>query len=120
MDEFMKMDLFFFVSTFAVLVLVVLASLVTYYLVQIVRNVRDITDTIKKEAEDTVRDLRALRIDVREGVKKVNEYRRVFMGVNILRGLTNMVQVFAERDDAPAEAPKRRRQKKRVLEKEGE
>lgn len=116
----MKMDLFFFVSTFAVLIFLVLASLIAHYIIQILRNVRDITTVVKKEAEDTVRDFRELRADVREGVKKVEEYRRVFMGVNILRGLTNMVQVFAERDVVPAEKPKRRRQSKRVTTKEGE
>ncbi|MBP9749446.1 MAG: hypothetical protein KBD21_01850 [Candidatus Pacebacteria bacterium] len=120
MDSFMKMDIFFAVTTFAVLVLLVLATLIAYYVVQVARNLRDITRAVKDEAEDTIQDFRALRADVRAGVKKVDEYRRVFMGVNILRGITNMVQVFAERDSGPADVPKRRRQKKRAPDTEGE
>jgi hypothetical protein len=70
MDEFLKMDIFFFVATLAT---VVIAALIAWALVRIVRilgKVEDITDSAAAEAELLRGDIGTLRENVKsEGLK---------------------------------------------------
>jgi hypothetical protein len=115
MDEFLKMDIFFFVATFGILILSILVSLVLYYVVRIVKNVHEISEVVKKETHDTMQDFRVLRKEVREGVHTAKEYTKAFAGANILRGITNIVHAFTENT---ATTPKRPPAKKRKTKKE--
>lgn len=51
METLMKADIFFFISSIATVVLVVLLAICFYYLSQTLRNFRDISDTLKKHVD---------------------------------------------------------------------
>lgn len=49
MESFLKMDIFFFITTIAVVILVIISIFVGYYLIKILRNVKESTDALKDE-----------------------------------------------------------------------
>lgn len=65
MDSFLKADIFFVVTTVAVFAVAVIAIWALVYLVRILRNVEDISETVKKETEKFSNDLGGLRDHVR-------------------------------------------------------
>ncbi len=48
METLVKADVFFFITTIAVVVAVVVLVIVGYYVVQILRNFRDVSEDVKK------------------------------------------------------------------------
>lgn len=63
-------DIFFFISTIALFVISVGISIALFYLIKILRNVRDISDKAKIEGVEIIADLKTLRRALRdEGVK---------------------------------------------------
>lgn len=48
MNTLVHADIFFFVTTIAVIILVVLLSIALIYFIQILRNFRDISNTVRK------------------------------------------------------------------------
>jgi hypothetical protein len=113
MSDFLKMDIFFFIATFGILIFSIFASLLAYYLVRIARNIHSITQMIEKEAHATILDFRSLRKDVREGVQSVKGYTKAFAGANFLKGVTNIVQAFMEHTQSEAKPAKPRTRKKK-------
>lgn len=70
MDDFVKMDVFFVVSTVAVVLVTVLVSIVLYYLIRILREVARVAGHISQEADALRADIAHLREGVaREGFK---------------------------------------------------
>ena len=61
MDAFAKMDIFFLVTTVAVVVLVVFVSALLYYVIRTARDVSEVVHTVKKESERFVRGTSAAR-----------------------------------------------------------
>lgn len=49
MESLIKADIFFFISTIAVIVLIVFIATTFYYVIKILKNVRDSTDALKDE-----------------------------------------------------------------------
>lgn len=70
MDEFLKMDIFFFVTTLAVVIVAALAAYALYLIVRILRNVERLSETVSDEAVLIKGDLDDMRAQVRaEGFK---------------------------------------------------
>ena len=61
----MKADIFFVVTTIAVLVLTGVVAWALMYLIKILRNVEDISETVKKETKKISQDIEGLRDHVR-------------------------------------------------------
>lgn len=61
MDAFVKMDIFFLVTTIAVVVLVVFVGALLYYVIRTARDVSDVVSIVKKESERFVRGTTAAR-----------------------------------------------------------
>jgi len=112
------MDIFFFVTTVVTVIVGTLVAVLLYYLVCVLRDIRDITDTVKHEAHDVVADFRAVRTDIREGVEEVRDnvedgittvqtYAKVVTGTGIVRAVSNLIEAMN------AEAPKRRARSRR-------
>lgn len=55
MDAFAKMDIFFLVTTVAVVVLAVFVGALLYYIIRTARDVSDVVSIVKKESERFVR-----------------------------------------------------------------
>ncbi|MEJ0054084.1 MAG: hypothetical protein WDN10_05200 [bacterium] len=70
MDQFLKMDIFFFVTTVVVLAAGVLLCFALYYLVRILRNVEKVSEEIEEETRAVREDIRDARANIRnEGFK---------------------------------------------------
>lgn len=51
MDTLMKADIFFFVTTIAVILLLVLLVIICIYFIKILKNFKDISDILKQSTE---------------------------------------------------------------------
>lgn len=70
MTEFIKADVFFFVTTVAVVVLTVVAVVFMVYFIGIMRNVRDISELAKVQSKNISDDISELRANIkREGLR---------------------------------------------------
>lgn len=70
MVEFIKADVFFFVTTVAVIVFAALLAVLMFYLIGIMRNVRDISALAKDEGKNIKEDIAELRANIkREGLR---------------------------------------------------
>jgi len=60
MDTLVHADIFFFITSIAVIIFVFLISLVVYYVIGILRNLRDISNTLKRgvdNAEENIEEI---------------------------------------------------------------
>ncbi len=70
MTSLIHADIFFFISTIALVIISIGLGIVIFYVIKILRNVRDVTDLIKTESHEIVSDIRLLRKNLRdEGMK---------------------------------------------------
>lgn len=67
MDEFLKMDIFFFVATIAVVVLAIFTAFVLWRLERVLRNVEHFSEQVSLESDEVRHDLAVMRSDVRRG-----------------------------------------------------
>lgn len=67
MSEFLKMDIFFFVATVAVVVLAFFAAFVLWRLQRVLKNVEHISEQIAGESDNIRQDLAEMRSDIRRG-----------------------------------------------------
>ncbi len=65
MDEFLKLDIFFFVTTIAVVIITALLAILIIYLVKISKDVKYITKKAREEADLISEDLSDLRDDIK-------------------------------------------------------
>jgi len=71
MDEFLKMDIFFFVTTITVVVVGVFMAFVLWRLERVLRNVEHISEQVAAESDNVRLDLAEMRADVRRGKGKL-------------------------------------------------
>jgi MFS superfamily sulfate permease-like transporter len=70
MSEVLQANIFFFITSVAVVFVTVLIGVALFYLVSILRNIRDISERVKRGSEVLGRDFSDLRGAVkREGAK---------------------------------------------------
>lgn len=67
MSEFLKMDIFFFVTTLVVIVLGVLTAFILWRLQRILKNVEHISEQVSLESDAIRHDIAELRSDLRAG-----------------------------------------------------
>ncbi|HYC82942.1 MAG TPA: hypothetical protein VEB60_00125 [Candidatus Paceibacterota bacterium] len=68
MDNLIQADIFFFVTTVAVALIALGLSVAIYYAVKILRDVKDISTTVKEESKHLARDIEDLRANARRGM----------------------------------------------------
>jgi len=110
------MDIFFFVTTVVVAVIGTLVAIFFYYLIGVMRNVRDVSETIKKETEEAVRDFRSVRKDVKESAERLKKFGQAAVGANILAGARKMFDAFTGREETPARKTSKRAVRKKKQE----
>jgi len=99
MSSLVHADVFFFVSTIALVVLSVGIAIGLYYAINILRDVREVSRRIRKASVDIERDIEALRTQVKSEGQKV-------------KGIADMILGFIMR----RLAPKMPRRKKPIVE----
>ena len=81
MEDFFKMDVFFVVSTIAVLVVTTLVAFILISILRILRHVEDISETVSEEMLLVRADVADLRSSVRtEGfkVRHISRFASIF------------------------------------------
>ena len=66
MDEFLKMDIFFAVTTVAVAVITVLLAIVLIRVLRILKSIEDISSMVEAEGEKLREDIASVRQKVRD------------------------------------------------------
>jgi uncharacterized membrane protein len=68
--SFIHADIFFFISSIALVIISIGITIALIYLISILKNVKEISNKIKGEGTELIKDLRDLRIALRqEGMK---------------------------------------------------
>ena len=83
MDAFVKMDIFFVVSTVAVTILAIFVAVLLFYILRTAKDVSEVVHMGRKEIERFARGASAARSKMRGG------------GVNVLQNFIAFVQSFA-------------------------
>ncbi|HYV33312.1 MAG TPA: hypothetical protein VE973_00485 [Candidatus Limnocylindria bacterium] len=81
MTDFLKQDIFFFVTTIAVVLLTILLIVICIFLIKIFKDIKYITNKAKNQADLISEDLS----DLREGVRKGIKIKSIFDFFNNLR-----------------------------------
>lgn len=80
-ESLIHADIFFFISTIALVVISIGLSISLFYVIKILRNLRDISDKANAESDEIIADIKRLRRAIRdEGVKwkAVSDLIRMF------------------------------------------
>lgn len=80
MDDFLKMDIFFAVTTAVVLGGGALCLIALFYIIKILRSVDNIAENVSEESNDLRGDIKVLRQKVREEGMKVKHFTDFFGG----------------------------------------
>ena len=64
METFIHADIFFFLTSVAVVVITIMFVIVGYYLIQTFRNIRDISEELKNIASMTTSDFERMRAQI--------------------------------------------------------
>jgi MFS superfamily sulfate permease-like transporter len=86
METIMKSEIFFFITSIAVVILTILIGIIAAYLIRILRNVDDISQKAKNEAALIKEDVADLRQNIRDEGIKVKSFVSFF---NKLKGRKN-------------------------------
>jgi len=73
MDNFLKMDIFFVVSTLAVVVLAVLLAVALIRVLRILKKVDQISDIAIEESEHIRDDIDEVRASVKDGASRIGQ-----------------------------------------------
>jgi len=82
MESLMKADIFFFVTTVAVVAVTICLVYAGYYLIRILRNVEEISEEVKSESQLVREDIHDLRSNIREEGMKVKHFTNFFSRVS--------------------------------------
>ena len=74
MEAVLKSEVFFFITSTAVVVLSVVLLVALYYLIKILRDVKDISHTVKRESELISSDVDAVRRSIKKKSKQVGAF----------------------------------------------
>lgn len=65
MQEFIKADIFFYVTTIAVILITILLSVALIYAIVILKNTKKFINEVKKEGEELIDDIKDFRVKLR-------------------------------------------------------
>lgn len=72
MNEILKADIFFFVATIAIVVITVLFGVASFYVIRMLRNLRDSSEIIKKTVTDVSNNVIGTQNHVKDFFEKLN------------------------------------------------
>lgn len=122
LDELLKMDIFFVVTTVAVAVVGIIVAFALFYIAKLLRDLSEIAKIARREAEEIAQDIDAVRADIREGVSDARE--AVAYGLKTARGASGamagagIVRTLAQVFDSFREEKRPRRKASRRKESE--
>jgi hypothetical protein len=81
MDTLVHANIFFFITTIAVVIVTLLLTVVSFYLVGVLRRLRDIADEVKHETMLVREDIQNARMKVKAGGMRVAHLFDFFSGM---------------------------------------
>ncbi len=81
MEDFIKMDVFFAVTTASVVVVGVLLAVALFYAIRILRNVDHVSERVAEESDNIKVDLEDLRTNVRKEGVRWRHFMKFFGGI---------------------------------------
>jgi membrane protein implicated in regulation of membrane protease activity len=81
MNDFLKMDVFFLVTTTVVILLAVFALVALYYIIRILKSVDHVAHNVSEESDSLRDDITVLRAKVREEGMRVQHFLEFFAGI---------------------------------------
>ncbi len=88
MSEFLKMDIFFFVATLAVVLFALLGALVLWRFSRILKHIEHISEQVALESDSIRTDLAEVRSDIKRGKGRLKSFFN-FFGTRVKRASTN-------------------------------
>jgi hypothetical protein len=95
MDDFMKADVFFFVTTIAVVVISILIVIGLVYMIIILRTTKDFAKKVKTEGEEVMDDIK----EFRTRMKKKSTFGKFPAIFEFVRKLSQMGKSKKDEDD---------------------
>ena len=81
MNEFLKMDIFFVVTTVVVVLLGAFSLLAMYYVIKILKNVEHVSENVSEESDHIKVDVSILRAKIRDEGMRVQHFLDLFGGI---------------------------------------
>lgn len=81
MNELVKADIFFFITSIAVVVASVVLTVAFIYLIQILRDVRYITKRVRRESDEIIEDVHEARNFIKKEVQQALDIKELIGGV---------------------------------------
>lgn len=81
MEDFLKMDIFFGVTTVAVVVISTLLALVLIRVFALLKKIENLTDLVTEEGEDILEDIREVRERVKQTILGLGQVFGLMRGV---------------------------------------
>ena len=76
MDTLAKSEIFFFITSIAVVLFTIVGVVIAFYLIKISRNISEITERAKDQAGKISNDIDALRENIKEeGVQALKKFK---------------------------------------------
>ncbi len=80
MNDILHANIFFFITSVVVVILGVLAIFAFYYILGILKNIRDITDRAQRGSEVLAGDLQDLRANIKEEGMRFRHIKKFLKG----------------------------------------
>ncbi len=80
MDTLIHADIFFFITAIAVVVLSIGCAVIIFYLIRILRRIDEISEKVRVESDEIVRDVKDFRATMRSEGIKVKTVLDMFLG----------------------------------------
>ena len=71
MTSIMQLDIFFFITTIAVVIVTVLITVALIYIVLILKDIRNISEVVSKESRNFADDTEMVRTTIKAGLTKL-------------------------------------------------
>lgn len=81
MDELLQTNIFFYITSAAVVVITILLAAVLVYVLRIVTKVNRLTNTVEKEGKEIMKDVSNLREAVKDNAESVWDRIRLVTGI---------------------------------------
>ncbi|HSE34620.1 MAG TPA: hypothetical protein VLB83_00725 [Candidatus Paceibacterota bacterium] len=81
MEDVLKMDIFFVITTVAVIIVTALASVMLYYAIKILKNVEHVSERVSEESDNLAADIADLRDHARKEGLRFKHIADLFSGI---------------------------------------
>jgi len=74
MDTLIHADIFFFITSIAVILLTILLCVILFYVAKIARNLASLSETVRDEGESLIADIEEIRLNMKEKVENASAF----------------------------------------------